>query len=120
MSEARFSWIVIRVAPPRTDTTISKSRCDAPRRVATQENERPNWLTCPTFVSMRRISSTIIGHSVSGSSPSTTRSNRSVVGPRSEEHTSELQSRLHLVCRLLLEKKKKISQPLLQAKPPIY
>src|SRR2546422_4447234 len=26
---------------------------------------------------------------------------------RSEEHTSELQSRLHLVCRLLLEKKKK-------------
>src|SRR2546422_6523227 len=28
---------------------------------------------------------------------------------RSEEHTSELQSRLHLVCRLLLEKKKKLS-----------
>src|SRR2546422_8167800 len=31
--------------------------------------------------------------------------------PRSEEHTSELQSRLHLVCRLLLEKKKKTKQP---------
>src|SRR2546422_6411430 len=31
-------------------------------------------------------------------------------GPRSEEHTSELQSRLHLVCRLLLEKKKKKRQ----------
>src|SRR2546422_4290005 len=29
---------------------------------------------------------------------------------RSEEHTSELQSRLHLVCRLLLEKKKKKRQ----------
>src|SRR5205809_3298815 len=29
------------------------------------------------------------------------------VSARSEEHTSELQSRLHLVCRLLLEKKKK-------------
>src|SRR2546422_5113933 len=29
-----------------------------------------------------------------------------VPAPRSEEHTSELQSRLHLVCRLLLEKKK--------------
>src|SRR5687768_17999726 len=28
--------------------------------------------------------------------------------PRSEEHTSELQSRLHLVCRLLLEKKKNL------------
>src|SRR2546429_6409715 len=30
---------------------------------------------------------------------------------RSEEHTSELQSRLHLVCRLLLEKKKDSSKP---------
>src|SRR5207249_5078074 len=30
-------------------------------------------------------------------------------GPRSEEHTSELQSRFDLVCRLLLEKKKKKS-----------
>src|SRR2546422_8327373 len=30
---------------------------------------------------------------------------------RSEEHTSELQSRLHLVCRLLLEKKKKKPTP---------
>src|SRR2546422_1818607 len=29
---------------------------------------------------------------------------------RSEEHTSELQSRLHLVCRLLLEKKKKLKK----------
>src|SRR3712207_8854396 len=29
-----------------------------------------------------------------------------VYGPRSEEHTSELQSRQYLVCRLLLEKKK--------------
>src|SRR2546422_1257175 len=31
---------------------------------------------------------------------------RTAAGRRSEEHTSELQSRLHLVCRLLLEKKK--------------
>src|SRR6266581_7247082 len=31
-----------------------------------------------------------------------------VVQPRSEEHTSELQSPVHLVCRLLLEKKKQI------------
>src|SRR2546429_7314401 len=33
---------------------------------------------------------------------------------RSEEHTSELQSRLHLVCRLLLEKKKNIYRQLTQ------
>src|SRR2546430_3728383 len=31
-------------------------------------------------------------------------------GPRSEEHTSELQSQSNLVCRLLLEKKKKTEQ----------
>src|SRR2546422_4299736 len=37
----------------------------------------------------------------------TTTSGSSVAIARSEEHTSELQSRLHLVCRLLLEKKKK-------------
>src|SRR5690625_1702813 len=35
------------------------------------------------------------------------RGEQNVAGHRSEEHTSELQSRGHLVCRLLLEKKKK-------------
>src|SRR2546429_3719154 len=34
------------------------------------------------------------------------RASREAGSERSEEHTSELQSRLHLVCRLLLEKKK--------------
>src|SRR2546429_3362871 len=38
-------------------------------------------------------------------------------GARSEEHTSELQSRLHLVCRLLLEKKKKI---IFNSAPRVY
>src|SRR2546422_3570568 len=38
--------------------------------------------------------------------PTKNRSNSSIKRGRSEEHTSELQSRLHLVCRLLLEKKK--------------
>src|SRR2546422_8081818 len=37
---------------------------------------------------------------------------------RSEEHTSELQSRLHLVCRLLLEKKKCVQCRLIAAEPP--
>src|SRR5215475_15291680 len=36
--------------------------------------------------------------------------------PRSEEHTSELQSRENLVCRLLLEKKKNLSIPYLAAR----
>src|SRR3712207_7727642 len=36
--------------------------------------------------------------------------------PRSEEHTSELQSRQYLVCRLLLEKKKKQNIPIIVTK----
>src|SRR2546427_4585190 len=36
---------------------------------------------------------------------------RASEGPRSEEHTSELQSQSNLVCRLLLEKKKTIKKP---------
>src|SRR2546429_1314425 len=39
-------------------------------------------------------------------------------GRRSEEHTSELQSRLHLVCRLLLEKKKPAQNVRRVAPPP--
>src|SRR2546429_1156387 len=38
---------------------------------------------------------------------------------RSEEHTSELQSRLHLVCRLLLEKKKNSDTPTYRLNPAI-
>src|SRR2546422_8495881 len=40
-------------------------------------------------------------------------------GIRSEEHTSELQSRLHLVCRLLLEKKKKKNKKYTDISSPI-
>src|SRR5687768_18195347 len=40
----------------------------------------------------------------------TTAAGVSYTAKRSEEHTSELQSRLHLVCRLLLEKKKQRKQ----------
>src|SRR3989449_2374897 len=48
----------------------------------------------------------------SGSAPSP------LATKRSEEHTSELQSRLHLVCRLLLEKKKKILFAITTAEEP--
>src|SRR6266487_5591739 len=41
---------------------------------------------------------------------------RHPLGPRSEEHTSELQSPVHLVCRLLLEKKKTHRKHLLMCK----
>src|SRR2546430_4819851 len=42
-------------------------------------------------------------------------SEKSSFRPRSEEHTSELQSQSNLVCRLLLEKKKKMRRPQAEA-----
>src|SRR2546427_7841902 len=52
------------------------------------------------------------GASGAGHCPRSHRRERSRQGGwRSEEHTSELQSQSNLVCRLLLEKKKKITQP---------
>src|SRR5439155_23675819 len=45
---------------------------------------------------------------------------REVAETRSEEHTSELQSRGHLVCRLLLEKKKKLKICVLNYQKYIY
>src|SRR5438309_3593528 len=47
-----------------------------------------------------------------GSDPHLVLGQEHLVDERSEEHTSELQSQFHLVCRLLLEKKKKKKQPI--------
>src|SRR2546422_7189714 len=65
------------------------------------------WLTCPPGPSCRPCAGPARPRSGSPS-PCTARAVGWRAAPRrSEEHTSELQSRLHLVCRLLLEKKKK-------------
>src|SRR3712207_8183738 len=68
---------------------------------------RSKWLTTPrtsvaTFVRIAGSSRTLRSASLSDGSSIR-------VFARSEEHTSELQSRQYLVCRLLLEKKKKIT-----------
>src|SRR3712207_8211583 len=77
--------------PPRSTlfpyTTLFRSPC-APG---------PTWPACPAWPSPATRSAGI-------PSASTCRTRRCA---RSEEHTSELQSRQYLVCRLLLEKKKK-------------
>src|SRR2546422_5887906 len=62
-------------------------RCAAPRERGRPTTSRSSTPRCPT-------------RTASSSPPP------SAPIARSEEHTSELQSRLHLVCRLLLEKKK--------------
>src|SRR2546422_4563414 len=59
----------------------------------------------PSAVSRAKPSPPSTPRRCSASGPAPRRTASSV--SRSEEHTSELQSRLHLVCRLLLEKKKK-------------
>src|SRR5690625_6127482 len=71
--------------------------------------------TCGPSPRMTVHTSSDVGGSESGSAISTPPSSLSLTvgspsgcsssSPRSEEHTSELQSRGHLVCRLLLEKK---------------
>src|SRR2546429_3435510 len=58
---------------------------------------------CPQTVS---LAGTGAQAAIKLSTASLTFSGQDVGTTRSEEHTSELQSRLHLVCRLLLEKKK--------------
>src|SRR2546429_4710147 len=84
--------------PPRSTlfpyTTLFRSNSGAVR-------ERATKLDVPRHVHPYR-SNTI------SSGGSRARQNTRNQEGRSEEHTSELQSRLHLVCRLLLEKKKKI------------
>src|SRR5690625_7439954 len=81
-----LSYLVILLMDPTTAKSYSLSLHDAlpicPAR------RPPPWSRCRTRASVRLPSC---------SWP---------LPPRSEEHTSELQSRGHLVCRLLLEKKK--------------
>src|SRR5690625_7073127 len=91
-------------------------------RTGTTKNQKPTTNHQPTTHPIAALISSIrsIGRSactrscssivISGASWSRQRYNfsrvlRRMCGHRSEEHTSELQSRGHLVCRLLLEKK---------------
>src|SRR2546422_8062644 len=88
--------------PPRSTlfpyTTLFRSRLLAEEEtVEVGVDELPE----PTAQKLRRRQ----GHLVAGDEVHVQRIQVGHV--RSEEHTSELQSRLHLVCRLLLEKKKK-------------
>src|SRR5260370_18984432 len=62
-------------------------------------------------IHVRHSASKILGYGTVESEPKSRKGRRAIalhsIAIRSEEHTSELQSHLNLVCRLLLEKKKK-------------
>src|SRR2546422_4918105 len=93
--------------PPRSTlfpyTTLFRSRQSNAVRCHSGPRHTPA-ATCPQS---RRY---VVGARAGRGKPSNRRIQFPVWPPRSEEHTSELQSRLHLVCRLLLEKKKKKKQ----------
>src|SRR2546425_5405815 len=88
-----FFFLMIR-RPPRSTlfpyTTLFRSRCDTLRRPSPRT--RTPFPPRTGYHAMRRR-------------------DRPAASRRSEEHTSELQSLAYLVCRLLLEKKKKKSTP---------
>src|SRR6267154_5801862 len=73
---------------------------------------RPPRSTLFPYTTLFRSSTATSGRRPSGFSPASRPTGTSSCGAgRSEEHTSELQSPVHLVCRLLLEKKKKRCAP---------
>src|SRR2546429_2102869 len=90
-----FFFLMIR-RPPRSTlfpyTTLFRSACSAAGADSALDHER-NRLEAATSAGCRRHLRGRLRRS------------------RSEEHTSELQSRLHLVCRLLLEKKNSALPP---------
>src|SRR5690606_41979061 len=103
-----FSWSSahphLHPFPPRRSSDLSVSRA-SPRMVFTTRDRR--WVK---LSSMRGVSLTLAGSrrasGTPGRSPRDGPAGRTGPGRRSEEHTSELQSRENIVCRLLLEKKK--------------
>src|SRR2546422_5717859 len=86
--------------PPRSTlfpyTTLFRSRTVAGTALFRDFHFHENVARIKHFLRSDAFAATHFDHFLGG--------NKNV---RSEEHTSELQSRLHLVCRLLLEKKKK-------------
>src|SRR3712207_7543146 len=84
--------------PPRSTlfpyTTLFRSRCTCHMRRRQVSEYRSSGSVWPFSYHARRA-------------PARTRTSATARLARSEEHTSELQSRQYLVCRLLLEKKKK-------------
>src|SRR5438105_12173457 len=83
-----------RTLQPRANDRVSTSR----------DATRPAVNKCSTPHAPFEI---VSSHEISPSNRKDSKDEPSVFPLRSEEHTSELQSRVDLVCRLLLEKKKK-------------
>src|SRR2546422_6298307 len=101
LSFSLFFFLMIR-RPPRSTlfpyTTLFRSSAVGTQPIGVSVASARPWTRSTTHLSTRLFS------------PKPGQRNRPSGRGRSEEHTSELQSRLHLVCRLLLEKKKRKRQ----------
>src|SRR5690606_41661603 len=84
-------------------TTLFRSRRARPARAARRRSRARRALECAGGRGRRSSGS---GDRWRGARPRRRAGRHDTAGRRSEEHTSELQSRENLVCRLLLEKKK--------------
>src|SRR3989449_3275296 len=96
--------------PPRSTlfpyTTLFRSK--RANFAATSTPRYLFWVCVATSLGVTIRISSLLWHRAGGALPPAPTLPRAC--SRSEEHTSELQSRLHLVCRLLLEKKKEIER----------
>src|SRR3712207_8016180 len=93
--------------PPRSTlfpyTTLFRSCAEARGRIF----RRGHDLRARVHRALRAVEKLLDVHAHQGGGHDAEVGERRVAPARSEEHTSELQSRQYLVCRLLLEKKKK-------------
>src|SRR2546422_6235332 len=103
-AKAKLSRLVDRVA--ETDEEILITRNGRPAAVLVSPDEYESWKETRAVQSDRELM-----QEIRRGLRALRRGGRiyTLEELRSEEHTSELQSRLHLVCRLLLEKKKQIN-----------
>src|SRR5687768_18273571 len=97
-------WAEVSITLPITFTLRSLAASETPNRSA--------YMTSAPASIIAKAASLALGGSYQELMKAT---ENLTSGFRSEEHTSELQSRLHLVCRLLLEKKKKATQDLAES-----
>src|SRR3712207_8660185 len=92
-------------SPPFPSTPLSRSG-DALHEPPRSRADEPARLLVPPARDTRAVAGRATPPSEFADAASPAAPTTSAAGDRSEEHTSELQSRQYLVCRLLLEKKK--------------
>src|SRR3712207_8087152 len=94
--------------PPRSTLFPYTTLFRSPRFRNEQVARTVCFETAEDLVDGRQLAQTVVERHFFSIGKSCRRRASSGCAPRSEEHTSELQSRQYLVCRLLLEKKKQV------------